>query len=292
LADRPFEATVAAVLKNFVAVLAYPLLVIGAAVATWVMGTRGIRPELAVAIAIVAVNFILNGLERWMPWAPRWNVPQGDSVTDVLHLVFSTLAVYTLFQLAAGTLVPHDWPLAAQVAIAIVIAELGAWVVHWLMHTTGPLWRLHLVHHSARRLYAGNSSRNHPLDTAVVLLAAATPLVLLGADARVLSVVGAFAIAHLSVQHANADLKLGPLNWVMAGPELHRWHHSRVPEEANRNYGHVLILWDVIFRTRLLPKDRKPPLDVGLFSREGIDEGYLSQLGSPFDPELYAREPR
>lgn len=281
--------------RSVVAVTAYPVLVSGAALGTWLMMNSGLRAELAVAIAITAVNVVLNVLERWMPHALRWNLPVGDSVTDVLHLFFSTLAIFALFQLASAGLPsfgiwPHAWPLLAQIALGLVIAELGAWVAHWLMHTTGPLWRLHLVHHSARRLYAGNSSRNHPLDTAVVLVVAATPLLLLGADVRVLGVLGAFAVAHLSVQHANVALKLGPLNWVMAGPELHRWHHSRLPHEASSNFGHVLILWDVIFRTRLLPADRQPPIDVGLFDRERIDEGYLSQLGTPFDPSLYRRE--
>jgi len=282
------------VIRAAAAIAAWPLIVAGAVASTWALTARGVPGELAVAISIVAVSVAINTLERAMPYAPRWSVPRGDGTADLLHLLISTIAVYALFEVAVIRLGfdglglwPGSWPVLLQLALAIVIAELGAWVAHWLMHTTGPLWRLHLVHHSAQRLYSLNSSRNHPLDTLAVLLCAAPPLVVLGAGSNVLALLGAFAVAHLSVQHANIDLKLGPLNWVIAGPELHRWHHSRLPAEANHNYGHVLILWDVVFGTRLLPADRKPPLNVGLFDREGISERYLAQLRSPFDPSLF-----
>lgn len=274
--------------------LAYPLIVTGAVALTWVLQGRGVWPELAVALTVVAVSVVINVLERTRPYAPRWNVPRGDTTPDTLHLVFSTLAVYALFQLAVVQLGftglglwPDTWPLLLQLALAILLAEPGAWLVHWLMHNTRPLWRLHLLHHSARRLYSLNASRNHPLDTLAVLLAAVTPLLVLGAGPRVLALLGAFALAHLSVQHANIDLRLGPLNWLVAGPELHRWHHSRLPVEANHNYGHLLIVWDVVFRTRLLPADRAPPIEPGLFDREGLAENFGYHLATPFLARLF-----
>jgi hypothetical protein len=65
-------------------------------------------------------------------------------------------------------------------------------------------------------------------------------------------------------QHANIRLILGPLNWVFSTNELHRWQHADRPEEANRNYGGVLVIWDLVFGTYL----RRPgarPLRYGLF---------------------------
>ena len=126
------------------------------------------------------------------------------------------------------------------------------------------------MHHSARRLHWLNASRNHPFDTLALLLAAGVPLLVLGAAALVLALTGAFAIAHLQFQHANASLKLGPLNWLLAGPELHRWHHSRVARGGQRRPGHVLIVWDVLFKSRIAPEGRRPPADVGLFERHRI----------------------
>jgi sterol desaturase/sphingolipid hydroxylase (fatty acid hydroxylase superfamily) len=64
--------------------------------------------------------------------------------------------------------------------------------------------------------------------------------------------------------------------------ELHRWHHSRLPQEANSNFGQNLIVWDVVFGTRLLPRDRRPPADIGLKDLPTFPMGYLGQLTSPF----------
>jgi len=63
--------------------------------------------------------------------------------------------------------------------------------------------------------------------------------------------------------------------------ELHRWHHSRVLEEANTTYGQNLIVWDVVFGTRFLPADREPPEDIGITDLPTFPMDYLGQLLSP-----------
>lgn len=268
--------------------LAYAVLTLAAPVAVHALGGLGLRLDLAVLLVISGAGFAVGILERARPWERAWNVDLGDTTVDVLHVVFSTIAVVAGFALSASDLGvglgvwPSTWPLAVQVGLGLLIAELGAYWAHRWMHTTRLLWRVHLVHHSARRLHSLNASRNHPLDSLAVLVAAAGPLLVLGAPAEVLAPLGALAIVHLQFQHANTQLRLGPLNWILAGPELHRWHHSRVAAEANCNYGHVLSLWDGVFGTRLLPAGRRPPVDVGLFERAGLDERYAAQLAEPF----------
>ena len=75
-------------------------------------------------------------------------------------------------------------------------------------------------------------------------------------------------------------MRLGPLNYVVSGPELHRWHHSEISAESNCNYGNNLILWDMLFGTRWLPADREVgPL--GLRNR-AYPLGFLAQMRTPF----------
>ena len=81
-------------------------------------------------------------------------------------------------------------------------------------------------------------------------------------------------------QHSNCRVKLGPLNYVVNGPELHRWHHSEFIEESDHNYGNALIVWDVIFKTRFLPEGRDVGL-IGLMNRS-YPMGYLRQMATPF----------
>jgi sterol desaturase/sphingolipid hydroxylase (fatty acid hydroxylase superfamily) len=115
------------------------------------------------------------------------------------------------------------------------------------------------------------------------------PLLLLGTPERALLVFTALAGMHLTLQHANIDLRIGPLNWIVSLSELHRWHHSRERAEADANYGGTLLLWDVVFGTRVLPRDREPPADTGLTGYPAYPTGYLAQLASPFRAALWRR---
>ena len=67
-------------------------------------------------------------------------------------------------------------------------------------------------------------------------------------------------------QHSNINVKFGFLNYIISSSELHRWHHSEIPRESNGNYGNNLIIWDVIFGTWFLPKDRSVK-EIGLRNR-------------------------
>lgn len=65
--------------------------------------------------------------------------------------------------------------------------------------------------------------------------------------------------------------------------ELHRWHHSRSLDDANKNYGANLIVWDIVFGTRHLPSDREhQPADVGFDGVDAFPSNYLGQVASVF----------
>jgi sterol desaturase/sphingolipid hydroxylase (fatty acid hydroxylase superfamily) len=50
------------------------------------------------------------------------------------------------------------------------------------------------------------------------------------------------------VSHFNVDIKAGPLNYLLVGTELHRFHHSANLDEA-KNFGVLTPFWDLIFGT-------------------------------------------
>ena len=84
------------------------------------------------------------------------------------------------------------------------------------------------------------------------------------------------------LQHANIDVRLGPLNRIFSMAEPHRWHHSRTLAEANSNYGSNLIVWDLVFGTFFLPSDREAPREIGIADLPRFPTGYLAQLATPF----------
>jgi len=80
--------------------------------------------------------------------------------------------------------------------------------------------------------------------------------------------------------HANARWRFGPLEWLIATPAFHHWHHTNDgPAYVNKNYAALLPLVDRLFGTLYLPKDKQP-------EHYGIDEplpsGFLGQLVRPF----------
>lgn len=274
----------------------FPVLFFGGTGATIVLLERGVDPELLLALVPTVAAALVFGLERALPYRREWNRLHGDLLTDVLHNAVSMVLVPRLFDLAAlvalerastalrgllGSPWPSGWPLALQLALALVIAELFAYALHRALHEVPVLFRLHATHHSTPRLYFLNAGRIHPLEALAVVALFTGPLALLGAPSEVIALALVATSIHGSLQHSNVDLSLGWLNWIFAGAELHRWHHVRPTAIANHNYGQTLILWDLVFRTRHLPRDEEPSADIGLENLPRFPTRYLGQLLSP-----------
>ena len=126
-----------------------------------------------------------------------------------------------------------------------------------------------------RRLWVINTGRFHIVDTLMKIACSQTPL-LLGAPLRVFLWVSAATAFIGLLTHCNIDVRTGFLDRIFSTPPLHRWHHSKRLPEGNRNYGENVVLWDRLFGTYYHPRDRRPPVDIGISGR--IHDGFLRQL--------------
>jgi ornithine lipid hydroxylase len=106
------------------------------------------------------------------------------------------------------------------------------------------------------------------------------PFLLMGVDARVLSLYYLAYATNGFFQHCNIRLRYGLLNYIVGSAETHRWHHSRVPRESNANYGNTVIVWDLLFGTWYLPRERETA-ELGLQDRE-YPKSFLGLLRAPF----------
>ena len=216
-------------------------------------------PELAFVATLLPSYAAVVAGERLFPHVPIWNRSHDDVRTDSAHFasLIASGAVYNpaialagaalgawLAGQLGGTAWPTAWPLVGQLALALVLGELGTYWVHRFQHEWPLLWRFHATHHSAQRLYWLNAARFHFLDIFMNTLPISIPLIALGAPPEVFILVGLFSTVHGIFQHANMKLRLGPLNWIFSMAELHRWHHSKLMEESNTNYGQNLSVWD------------------------------------------------
>ena len=59
--------------------------------------------------------------------------------------------------------------------------------------------------------------------------------------------------------HSNIDVRTGRLQWIVNGPEAHRWHHAVDLEAHDRNFATKLAIWDRLFGTAFLPRGASPP---------------------------------
>ncbi len=276
----------------------FPVAIVGATAYAIARIEAGAAPTEAILLPTIAAYLVIMALERLFFWQKSWLHSNGDLGVDVGHLVVSGLLTVRLLEIpvrlaaiAAGawlagrvgfTLWPTDWNLWGQLALALVFGEFFMYWIHRLSHEVDWLWRFHALHHSAPRLYFLNAVRFHPVDIALSNFAPLIPLLVVGADGRVIALFGLVSAVHGLFQHANLVLRLGPLNWIFSMAELHRWHHSRNLEESNTNFGQNLIVWDTVFGTRFLPKDREPPKEIGIAGLPAFPMDYWGQLLSPF----------
>ncbi len=247
-------------------VLAYPL-GIGAAIGLpLALPAYGAAPPL-VMFAVLSTCLVLVWLaEHLIPYdhsirqpADRDLVVDGTSMAVMMAIVdpalksFWPVAVYGLWDVAGRPeglgLFNHQHSVAFKLVTALLVAGLGEYWLHRLSHRWPPMWGFHALHHSAERIYWLNGFRSHPVNIAWHQLGGYAVLLFLGIDDVTLLALSCVAIAAAAFQHANANLRFGPLNYIFSTNELHRWHHDSRPGQANVNFGSVLSVWDLVFGT-------------------------------------------
>jgi sterol desaturase/sphingolipid hydroxylase (fatty acid hydroxylase superfamily) len=244
-------------------------------------------------LGFVVLFAIFVPLERLVPIVRRqfWQRPgvRADLahffISGALRKLLTLVFAYVLITLLGFLVHPplQQWlaerPRVLQFAIALVVYELGAYWGHRLAHTVPFLWRFHAVHHSSEHLDWLAAARVHPVDQTFIRLCGILPVYFLGFTAAtfgfLIAVDGLLAV----FIHANVRLRFGWLEWLVASPAYHHWHHANEgPATANKNFGGLLPAIDALFGTLHLPK-RLP-------HRYGIDEPmpetYVGQLAQPF----------
>lgn len=257
--------------------------------AIWLVATG--RPSWVLAPLLMVAILLSFLAERAAPYEPEWNREQGDRWRDILHAIVNeasyglSLALVPALTLLAPFpgLWPHAWPLWLQVLMAIVVADAGITLAHYLSHKVEWLWRFHAVHHSVKRLYGFNGLMKHPLHQAIETTAGATPLILAGMPLQVGVLLG-FAVAiQLLLQHSNVDMRIGPLRHVLALAPVHRFHHQRDGQVGDVNFGLFTTVWDRLLGTAMYDEHRRIGRgDVGIGDRPDYPTSYVAQLVEPF----------
>lgn len=199
-----------------------------------------------------------------------------DRVTAVLGIVS-----YFTFAPAAARLTADLSPLPPLFAyglspwalafVIFVIFDFSQYWSHRIFHRSA-LWSLHAVHHSAEVLTPLTTYRQHPLAGLIttafhsVVLGVGMGLVVgtLAPDMGFAEIAGANAVVVVlnativNLHHSQMHVSFGPIvERILISPAQHQIHHSRDPRHFNCNYGIVLAVWDWMFGTLYLVREKE-----------------------------------
>jgi len=241
--------------------------------------------------------FILG--EKYIPYREDWQMNKGDLGTDFLQtfvilptasklseflipMVFYYPVLWTS-QKADSTVLNEANGILINFAIALVCCEFLYYWFHRWCHKISVFWKFHAVHHGAQRVYWVNSGRFHIIEAVVSSMIYFLPLILLTATPEVIILVISFSSITGFMEHVNINFKAGFLNYIFNSAQLHRWHHSIIVHESNRNYGKSLVIWDLLFGTFYLPKEKEVQ-KVGI-ENANVPNGFARQFVYPFKRE-------
>jgi sterol desaturase/sphingolipid hydroxylase (fatty acid hydroxylase superfamily) len=244
-----------------------------------------VSAEVLAPAFIVAGALAIAALERALPYERQRAIREGFWTDLVGYALLQSYVMALLIGMliqaidaTAGLSRLHllsSWPVAAQVAFFVVTHDLYIYAFHRWQHTSEVLWRLHEAHHSNVAIDWLAAARSHSLEIFINQTIEFGPMVFLGASPEVPLIKGAISAVWGLWIHSNVDVRTGRLQWILNGPEAHRWHHAVDGDARDRNFATKLAIWDRLFGTAFLPKARKPRA-YGL-PGVGVPEGYLAQ---------------
>ena len=240
---------------------------------------------------------VLCVMALWEVWAPRRKLTVSRLLRwphNIAIVVLNTVLLRALFPTAAVGLAfigeTYDWgllnhidlPYALAVAIAVIALDFIIYIQHVLFHAIPALWRLHRMHHSDIDLDVTSGSRFHPIEILMSMLIKFAAIAALGPPALAVLIFEILLNASAMFNHAN--IYLPPrvdriLRWFIVTPDMHRVHHSVLPQETNSNFGFNLPWWDRLMGTyRAQPQAGHKAMTIGLEQFRNPRELRLDQL--------------
>ncbi|MEZ5318039.1 MAG: sterol desaturase family protein [Vicinamibacterales bacterium] len=264
------------------------------------MGTPTIL-SLTIGLAVLAIAFGL--VERLRPALPDQHRSRRDTGVDVAYWFFTPLVTKAVTRVAVGVAFAllawwqglsladlrdaltsrrtwvSGWPLAVQVPVILLSADLLAYWSHRVFHGR-LLWPFHAVHHSSTTVDWLSSVRLHPVNDAVTRVVQVLPLYWMGFDGRALAAFVPLLTLYALWLHANVGWSYGPFRYVLASPVFHRWHHTSETEGLDKNFAGLFPFIDLAFGTFYMPRGRQPRR-FGV-AGDPVPDSLVAQLVHPF----------
>ena len=228
---------------------------------------------LGVLVAMAVWELAAPRRRRKIPRVIRWTNNLGLVVIDtiVLRLSFPILAVglaviaqdrgWGLFNIIEAP----GW---FAVLVSIVILDLVIYLQHVMFHAVPALWRLHRMHHADLEFDVTTGLRFHPVEILLSMGIKLAMVMALGPPAVAVLIFEVLLNATAMFNHSNIRLPMLVdrfLRLIVVTPDMHRVHHSVIPEETNSNFGFNLPWWDKLLGTyKAQPKAGHEEMSIGI----------------------------
>jgi len=216
---------------------------------------------------IICWALLLTLLERTLPYVKGYKILREDFWTDLLmYTFFQSTFLAILISLIirasdAGTGLSRlhlvsGFPLWAQLIFFLVTHDLWQYWFHRFQHRNRWLWRTHEAAHAPLHVDWLAGSKSHATEILIAQTVEFAPIFLLGAGPEIPILKGMIDAVWGMYNHSNIRIRTGWLIYVFNGPELHRWHHDLDAPRGGVNLATKLSLWDWLWGTGYLPRDR------------------------------------
>ncbi|MBI1285472.1 MAG: sterol desaturase family protein [Thiobacillus sp.] len=211
----------------------------------------------------------IRAVSRWRRWPGNLGIVALNTI--LARLVFATVPV-GLAALAEtrgwGLLNNVAAPFWLKIVAAVVVLDFAIYLQHVMFHAVPALWRLHRMHHADLDFDVTTGARFHPFEILLSVGIKFAVIAAIGAPAVAVLIFEVLLNATSMFNHGNVRLPLrldGILRWIVVTPDMHRVHHSVIPNETNSNFGFNLPWWDRLLGTyRAQPAKGHQDMTIGL----------------------------
>jgi sterol desaturase/sphingolipid hydroxylase (fatty acid hydroxylase superfamily) len=262
------------VLRRLTSVSIYPWswIILAAFYSAALQGYLGFQTAWGLLALTLLVFYAI--LERLLPFEKQWSMTFASFKSDMKYILTNIIFIVSLNGLLGyftisvaqqqnGLASQLQIPLWAQFLFCLIVFEALNYAIHRAMHEWPGafgkiLWRIHAAHHLPEKLYIVMHAVFHPINAVFVQVIAMTiPIWIMGYDEKVVTLFLMLNSLHGLISHFNVDVRMGWLNYIFVGTELHRYHHSANLDEA-KNYGAMIPLFDILFGTFVYNPETPP----------------------------------
>ena len=214
------------------------------------------NPWLPTLTSIVTL-LVVQSLEFINERHASWRLNLREMLTDLFYMILYYTVIVAVEEhlvedpmglaknaLGISTVWAMHLPFIAQVALVVLLVELGQYWLHRLMHNSF-LWWTHAPHHHVTQLNALKGLVGNPLELLLVSISVVALF-----DLPLNAIFCAFNILVAVSSFAHANVRFDPPRWyayLFTTVETHSLHHQVGFKETRCNYANALILLDHLF---------------------------------------------